>query len=102
MNEKISLKSFLIFLSFFATTSCISSGICWVEPSFKEEAERLYNSVGAYKIKVSNEEGRKLFGNCYRSIDRVFVFQNIYRKKYILIKNGEPFTYVEEDKFFGF
>lgn len=90
------------FVIIFMTNSCAVSGMCWVEPSFQEEAQRLYNSIGTYKISVSYEEGKKLFGSCYRSIDRVFVFQNMYRKKFILIKNGEPFTYVEEDKFFGF
>lgn len=102
----MSKKNFLqlaIFLSIvFLLNSCLKAGVCWVEPSFTQEAERLYNSIGTRKISVSDEEGQKLFGSCYRSIDRVFVFQNFYRKKYILVKNGEPYTYVEEDKFFGF
>lgn len=62
----------------------------------------MYNSIGTYRVYLSEEEGKKLFGKCYRKIDKVFVFQNMYRKKYILVRNGEPYTYADEEIFFGF
>ena len=76
--------------------------MCHIEPKYTEEAERLYNMLGTYRVWLSYEEAHKIFGDCYRSTDMIFVSQNIFKKKYILVRFGEPITYADEDKWLGF
>jgi hypothetical protein len=77
-------------------------GICYIEPKHTQEAERLYNSIETYRIYPTYQEAYDIFGDCYRSTDKVFVYQSIFKKKYILVRFGEPITYQDQDKWFGF
>jgi hypothetical protein len=89
--------SLLIFLSL---NSC--SGFCRIESGFEIEAKRLYEMIGTYRANIDNEQAKKIFGNCYRSTDKIFISQNIFKKKYILVRYGEPITYEDEDVWRGF
>ena len=80
--------------------SCV--GFCHIEPSYAVEAKRLYEMIGTHRAYLSNEEAIKIFGNCYRSTDKIFISQNIYKKKYILVRFGEPITYEDENIWQGF
>lgn len=92
---KIKIIIFLLLL-----TSC--RGICFVEPKHTEEARRLYEMLGTYRVRLTYDEAKQIFGACYRKSDAIFVSQNMYKKKYILVRFGEPITYQDEDKWFGF
>lgn len=76
--------------------------MCNVEPKYTEEAIRLYNLPFIYKANLTEDEIYKIFGGCYGLGDKVFIAQTFYKKKYILVRAGEPFTYADEDTWFGF
>lgn len=94
------LKNNFLFLLLFSLSSCY--GMCHIEPKYTEEAHRLYSMLGTYRVWLNYEEAYEIFGDCYRQTDMIFVSQNIFKKKYILVRFGEPITYAEEDKWIGF
>lgn len=89
----------IIFILLFLT-SC--QGMCFIEPKYAEEAQRLYEMTGTYRVWLSYDEAYKIFGACYRRSDTIFVSKNLYKKKYILVRFGEPITYQDENIWFGF
>ncbi len=95
---------FIVALKFSVVLLFLNScaGFCHIEPSYAIEAKRLYEMIGTYRIYLSDDEARKIFGNCYRSSDKIFISQNIYKKKYILVRYGEPITYEDENVWQGF
>ena len=94
------LNKFLPIIILIFLNSCI--GFCHVEPSYTEEAKRLYDSLGTYRVWLSKEEARKIFGGCYRFGDVIYANKNMYKTKYILVRMGEPLTYESEKLWFGF
>jgi hypothetical protein len=93
-------NNFLIIILFLFLSSC--SGVCIVEPKYTDEAIRLYNQPFVYKANLTQDEIYKIFGGCYGLGDRVYAVQTMYKKKYILVRAGEPYTYADEDTWFGF
>lgn len=96
----IKIKKILFLVILLSLNSCY--GMCFIEPKFTEEAVRLYNLPTTRRVWLSYDEARKIFGDCYRSTDRIFVADNIYKRKYILVRFGEPITYEDEKVWFGF
>jgi hypothetical protein len=93
-------NNFLTIILFLFLSSC--AGVCVVEPKYTEEAIRLYNQPFVYKANLTQDEIYKIFGGCYGLGDRIYGVQNMYKKKYILVRAGEPYTYADEDTWFGF
>ena len=94
------LKNNFLIISLFLLSSC--TGICNIEQKYTDEARRLYEMPFTYKANLSKDEIYKIFGGCYSFGDKVFVSQNMFKKKYILVKMGEPYTYADEETWFGF
>ena len=58
------------------------------------EAKIMYNTIGTYMVRMSDEQAYRLFGDCYNPrSDRIFVYSTFFSKKYILEKYGQPWTY---------
>jgi hypothetical protein len=93
-------NNFLIIILLLFLSSC--AGMCTVEPKYTEEAIRLYNLPFTYRANLTQDEIYKIFGGCYSMGDRVFITQTMLKKKYILLRAGEPYTYADEDTWFGF
>jgi len=96
----MSLSKVKIFVILIFLTSC--QGACFIEPKHTEEAQRLYDMLGTYRVWLSYDEAYKLFGACYRRSDKIFVSKNLYKNKYILVRFDEPITYQDEDKLLVF
>ncbi|MFM6972677.1 MAG: hypothetical protein ACKO46_01020 [Alphaproteobacteria bacterium] len=94
------LNKFFLIIILLSLNSCF--GFCHVEASYSEEAKRLYDSFGTYRVWLSQEEARKIFGDCYRFGDIIYANKNIYKTKYILVRMGEPLTYESEKSWPGF
>jgi hypothetical protein len=84
-------KSKFFIIVIFLLSSC--HGVCYIEPKYSIEAKRLYESMGAYRSWMSDEEAIKIFGDCYRKTDIIYISQSFFGKKYILVRYGEPITY---------
>jgi hypothetical protein len=93
-------NNFLMIILLLLLSSC--SGMCRVEPKFTEEAIRLYNLPFTYRANLTQDEIYKIFDGCYSLGDRVYAVQTMYKKKYILVRSGEPYTYADEETWFGF
>jgi hypothetical protein len=76
--------------------------MCNVEQQYIAEANRLYNLPFTYRANLSEDEIYKIFGGCYKVGDKVFIAQTAFKKKYILLRMNEPYTYADEDVWFGF
>ena len=93
-------NNYLIIILLLFLSSC--AGMCIVEPKYTEEAIRLYNLPFTYKANLTQDEIYKIFGGCYSLGDRIYAVQTMYKKKYILVRAGEPYTYADEETWFGF
>lgn len=95
------IKAFL-FLLLLASTSCVYSyrGIACIAPTEikQQRAQAMYNSFGTKFENVSIERGREIFGCNFWDGDYVYSYSTLWGKKYILVHNGEPVTYVDEDE----
>jgi hypothetical protein len=90
------MKKFFILVILFSLTSCYARS-CYVKPVKQQQAQSMYNAFGTSVISVTPEQGFKLFGDCYRPYDYVYVYKTLWGKKYILARYGEVITYSEED-----
>jgi hypothetical protein len=93
-------NNFLIIFSLLFLFSC--TGMCNIEQKYTEEANRLYALPFTYRANLTEDEIYKIFGGCYGLGDRVFITQTMFKKKYILVRAGQPYTYADEDTWFGF
>ena len=94
------LKNKFLIIILFLLSSC--AGVCNIEQKYTEEAWRLYNMPFTYKADLSQDEIYKIFGGCYSFGDKIYISQNMFKKKYILVKMGEPYTYADEETWLGF
>ncbi len=96
----VSKSNFLAIILLLSLSSC--AGMCIVEPKYTEEAIRLYNLPFTYRANLTDDQIYKIFGGCYGLGDKVFIVQTIFKKKYILVRAGQPYTYADEDTWLGF
>lgn len=97
MQKKLKTKMKKIFLlPIFLLFSCTARS-CFV-PTYKQQAAQvMYNAFGTSVVNVTPDQGFKLFGNCYRNSDYVYVYKTLWNKKYILVRYGEVLTYSENE-----
>lgn len=86
------------FLILFILASCRNLPCCEVSEWKQEEAQKMYENFGAFLSDISVSDARKIFGNCYKLGDEVYVYNNLWSKKYILVRYSRAVTYEEVKK----
>lgn len=93
------MKYILISLLLLFLSSCVDvNGEYCSDPGEynKNTAQSYYDSFGVYKVRMTPEEARKMFGCNYRRGDSIYSYSTFWGKKYILVRYGKAVTYIEE------
>jgi hypothetical protein len=96
---KIKMKNFFLLIILIFITSCAEmvENIGCGTPYYTEQniAKSLYNELSSFRVRMSYEQARKIFGCYYRRGDLIYSYNRLYDSGYLLMRNGEIISYRE-------